>query len=158
MQDARALTRTGAAVLRWGLVLVLVWFGAFKFTEAEANAIEPLVANSPLLGWIYGILDVRDASRLIGVTELLIATLVALRPVARRLSGIGSLLASGMFVTTLSFLATTPGVWVRVDGFVVPSAVGAFLLKDVFLLGAALVTAGEALRRPAAHPSASPAS
>lgn len=133
---------------------MLVWFGAFKFTEAEARAIEPLVANSPFLGWIYGVTDVRTASRLIGVAELVIAALIAARAFARRVSGVGSLLASGMFATTLSFLATTPGVWVRVDGFVVPSAVGAFLLKDVFLLGAALLTAGEALRRPpevAAH-------
>jgi uncharacterized membrane protein YkgB len=52
-----------------------------------------------------------------------------------------------MFAATLSFLATTPGVWVRVDGFRVPNALGAFLLKGVFLLGAALVTATEALRR-----------
>lgn len=31
------------------------------------------------------------------------------------------------------------------DGFVVPNETGAFLLKDVFLLGAAMWTAGENL-------------
>jgi uncharacterized membrane protein YkgB len=52
-----------------------------------------------------------------------------------------------MFVTTLTFLVTTPGVWeASLGGFPALSAVpGQFLLKDVVLLGAALWTAGEAL-------------
>jgi uncharacterized membrane protein YkgB len=52
-----------------------------------------------------------------------------------------------MFLTTLSFLATTPGAWAIVEGFIVPAGAGGFLIKDIFLLGAALWTAGEALRR-----------
>jgi reactive chlorine resistance protein C len=51
-----------------------------------------------------------------------------------------------MFLITLSFLVTTPGMWQVVDRFPAPSAAAGFLLKDVFLLGAAVVTAGEALR------------
>ena len=60
---------------------------------------------------------------------------------------VGSALAVGMFATTLSFLATTPGVWEpSLGGFPALSAVpGQFLLKDVVLLGAALWTLGEAL-------------
>jgi uncharacterized membrane protein YkgB len=143
------LSRAGTGVLRWGLVLVLLWFGLFKFTETEAHAIEPLLANSPLFSWLYAVLDFRATSAVIGVVELAIAALIALFPVAPRWSCLGSLAAAGMFVTTLSFLATTPGVWVRVDGFPVPNETGAFLLKDVFLLGAALVTAGQALRADA---------
>jgi uncharacterized membrane protein YkgB len=46
---------------------------------------------------------------------------------------------------TLSFLLSTPGLWQWVEGFPAPSAAAAFLLKDVFLLGAAIITAGEAL-------------
>ena len=137
--------RAATFVLRWGLVVIIAWFGLFKFTPAEAQAIQPLLANSPLLGWLYAVVDVRGASRLIGATELAIALLIALRPVAPRLSAAGSLAAVGMFATTLSFLVTTPGVWVQVDGFVVPNEIGGFLLKDLFLLGAALWTAGEAL-------------
>ncbi len=112
------------------------------------------MANSPLLGWLYAVVDVRGASRLIGTAEIVIAGLIALRPIAPPWSAAGSLAAVGMFLTTLSFLGTTPGVWVRVDGFLIPNETGAFLLKDVFLLGAALWTASEALdaaltRRPA---------
>ena len=75
----------------------------------------------------------------------IIAGLIALRPLAPRLSAVGSLGAVAMFATTLSFLASAPGVWVHVDGFVVPNETGAFLVKDLFLLGAALWTASEAL-------------
>jgi uncharacterized membrane protein YkgB len=142
---ARALGVAANLVLRYGLVLVILWFGAFKFTATEAQAIEPLLSNSPLLGWLYSVADVPTASRLIGVTEILIALLIALRPIVPKASAAGSLAAIGMFAITLSFLASTPGVWVYVEGFWVPNEIGGFLLKDLFLLGAALWTASEAL-------------
>jgi len=150
----RGLEAGGGAVLRYGLVGILVYFGAFKFTAAEAAAIEPLLANSPLFSWLYGVLSVQAASNLIGASELVIAGLIAARPVSAAASAVGSLLAVGMFLSTLSFLVTTPGVWAWVPGFAlpVPGATGGFLLKDVFLLGAALWSAGEALR--ALSPSA----
>jgi uncharacterized membrane protein YkgB len=131
--------------MRLGLVGIILWFGAFKYTAAEAHAIQPLLANSPLLKWLYRVTDVQGASRLIGSAEILIAGLIALRPFAPRLSAAGSLAAVGMFSTTLSFLLTTPGVWARIDGFLVPNETGSFLIKDLFLLGAALWTASEAI-------------
>jgi uncharacterized membrane protein YkgB len=52
-----------------------------------------------------------------------------------------------MFMTTLTFLFTTPGVIEPSLGFPALSAVpGQFLIKDAVLLGAALWTAGEALQ------------
>jgi uncharacterized membrane protein YkgB len=61
-------------------------------------------------------------------------------------SAAGSALASGMFLTTLSFLLTTPGWEPSLGGFPALSAMpGQFLLKDVVLLGASLFTAGESL-------------
>jgi uncharacterized membrane protein YkgB len=78
--------------------------------------------------------------------EIVIGLLVALRPVWPLGSAIGSGLAVGMFLTTLTFLITTPGWEPSLDGFPALSApVGQFLLKDVVLLGAAVYTAGEAL-------------
>ena len=38
-------------LLRYGLVLVLVWIGAMKATNYEATNIERLIAHSPLLSW-----------------------------------------------------------------------------------------------------------
>lgn len=140
--------RTATFILRYGLVAILTYFGAFKFTRVEAEAIQPMVAASPLLSWLYGVLSVGGASRLIGVVELLTAALLVARSWSARAGFVGSLMAVGTFVTTLSFLFTTPGVWVAVPGFPlpVPNALGAFLLKDLFLLGAAVWCAAEARR------------
>jgi reactive chlorine resistance protein C len=50
-----------------------------------------------------------------------------------------------MFLTTLSFLFTTPGWEQTLGGFSGISAMpGQFLLKDIVLLGAAVLTASEA--------------
>lgn len=144
------LTRGSAFVLRYGLVMIILWFGIFKFTVAEAEAIEPLLANSPLTRWIYGLTDVTGASRLIGLSEIVIAILLALGPAAPRASLLGSLGAIGMFLTTLSFLLTTPGTWAWVEGVFVPAGPGGFLIKDFILLGAACSTAGDALTARAA--------
>ena len=143
------LLRSGVAILRYGLVLLVLWFGVFKFTPTEAQAIQPLVAHSPFLSWLYALTGVRGASRLIGLAEIAIALLMAARPISARVSAIGSIGAIIMFLTTLSFLVTTPGSWGVVDGVPVPTGAGGFLIKDLLLLGAAVWTAGEALAAPA---------
>jgi uncharacterized membrane protein YkgB len=133
------LSAVGLGVLRYGLVFLLVLWGGFKFFEFEAKAIQPLVENSPLLAWLYPILGVHGTSALFGIFELIAAGLIALRPWAPRMSGYGSLMASGMFVITFSFLFTTPGALSPTN------PAHGFLLKDILLLGAALFTAAEAL-------------
>jgi uncharacterized membrane protein YkgB len=141
------LQAVGGAVLRYGLAGVIGWIGLMKFTLVEAEAIRPLAAHSPLMAWAANALGVRAFSNLVGVTEVTIAALIALRPVAARASALGSALAVGMFATTLSFLLSTPGVWeTSLGGFPAISVLpGQFLLKDVVLLGAALWSLGESL-------------
>jgi reactive chlorine resistance protein C len=135
----------GMHVTRYGLVLVLLWIGGMKFTAYEAEGIRPLVANSPLMGWVYSLMSVTAFSSLLGVVEIAIGVLIALRPVWPAGSALGSVLAVGMFLTTLSFLVTTPGWEPSLGGFPAVSAMpGQFVLKDIVLLGAALWTAGEA--------------
>ena len=99
----------GMHVTRYGLVLVLLWIGGMKFTAYEAEGIRPLVANSPLMGWVYNLMSVTAFSSLLGLVEIAIGVLIALRPVWPAGSALGSGLAVGMFLTTLSFLVTTPG-------------------------------------------------
>lgn len=99
-----ALDRAATFVLRYGLVLIVLWFGLFKFTPTEAMAIKGLLDNSPFFSWVYSVLSVRAVSNLTGSVEILIAVLIALRPVSARLSYLGSLGAIVMFATTLSFL------------------------------------------------------
>lgn len=135
----------GMFVARYGLVLVMIWIGGMKFTKVEAEGIKPLVANSPLMSWIYTLTSVTGYAKLLGVIEIGIALLIALRPVLPLISAVGSLLAVVMFLITLSFLFTTPG-WEEDLGFPALSvSPGQFLLKDFVLLGVALWTAGEAL-------------
>jgi uncharacterized membrane protein YkgB len=135
----------GALFLRYGLVLVIGWIGLMKFTEYEAKGIEPLVAHSPLMGWMYGFLTVQQFSNGLGVVEVLIAILIGLRRWSAKASALGSAAAVLMFLTTLSFLLSTPGWEPSLGGFPALSAMpGQFLLKDVVLLGAALWSFGEA--------------
>ena len=142
---ARRLERIGAAVMRYGLALIVVWIGALKFAGYEAAAIEGLVANSPLLSWMYGIGSVPTVAAVIGVGEIVLGVLIAVRPVAPRVSAVGSLGAILMFLTTLSFMLSTPGVWQPDYGCPFLSGAGQFLVKDLILLGAAIWTAGDSL-------------
>ena len=86
---ALRLERIGAAVLRYGLALIVVWIGALKFAAYEAAAIEGLVANSPLLSWMYGIGGVPTVAAAIGVGEIVLGVLIAVRPLAPRVSAVG---------------------------------------------------------------------
>ena len=136
----------GRELARYGLVVVVGWIGFMKFTGYEAEGIRSFVANSPLMSWVYGLMSVQGFSALLGVVEVAIALLIATRPLSARASALGSALAVGMFLTTLSFLITTPGVWEpSLGGFPALSAVpGQFLIKDLALLGISLWTLGEA--------------
>src|SRR5438132_979776 len=99
----------GSLVLRYGLVLVIGWIGLMKFTEYEAKGIEPLVAHSPLMSWLYGFLTVRAFSNALGIVEVAIAILIGLRHWSAKVSALGSGGAVLMFLSTLSFLFSTPG-------------------------------------------------
>jgi len=136
------LDTIGIGVLRYGLVLLLLMWGAAKFGAFEAEAIRPLVENSPLVSWMYGVFGLRGTAALFGGFEVTAGVLIATRRWFPRVSGYASLAASGMFLVTLSFLITTPNV------FAPTSPWGGFLMKDIILLGAALYTSAEALRVP----------
>ena len=135
----------GRELARYGLVVVIAWIGLMKFTAYEAEGIRLYVSNSPLMSWVYELMSARGFSALLGVVEVGVAFLVAARPLSPRASAVGSALAVGMFLTTLSFLATTPGVWEpSAGGFPALSGKpGQFLLKDLALLGIALWSFGE---------------
>jgi reactive chlorine resistance protein C len=140
------ITDVGHRVLRYGLALVIGWIGMMKFTGYEATGIQPLVAHSPFMGWLYHFLTVRQFSNGLGVVEVAVAILIALRPWSPKASAIGSAIAVLMFLTTLSFLFSTPGWEPSLGGFpALSGAVGQFLLKDVVLLGAAIWSLGESL-------------
>jgi len=145
-ETAKALQSVGALTLRSALAMTIVWVGALKFEEYEVENIRPLVSSSPLFSRLVKKLGEKATARIVGVTEIVLGSLIAAKPLAPRASAIGSLGAAGMFATTLSFLATTPGVWQEDHGAPQLSMVGQFLAKDSVLLGASLLTAAESLR------------
>jgi len=138
------LETAGVSISRYGLVVVLLLIGALKFTAGEAAGIQPLVAHSPLMSWMYGLLSVQGVSNVIGAIEIAIAALIALRPLSPKASLVGSLGAVVTFLLTVSFLLSTPGAAQLRYGFPVLGDTGQFLIKDLVLLGASFWTAAEA--------------
>src|SRR5690349_5049545 len=142
---ATQLEKVAGVTLRYGLVALLLLWGAMKFTALEAEGIKPLVEHSPLISWVYAVLGLRGGSDAIGMVEMSAAVLICTRRWRPMLAAVGSLLAAATFMITLSFLATTPGIWEPTNPF------GGFIMKDIVLLGAALWSSAEALRATASQ-------
>jgi uncharacterized membrane protein YkgB len=173
---AASLDGFGMALLRLGLVIVLVWIGGLKFARYEAEGIVPLVANSPLMSFFYhhpspeyrhhmnkeGELNPANrqwhqtngtypVSYGLGIVIVSIGILIALHPIFPRLAAVGSFLLILMACTTLSFLVTTPEAWVpalgdTTHGFPYLSGAGRLIIKDVIMLGAAVVTMADSAK------------
>jgi len=143
--NSRTLLETlGIHVSRHGLVITLLLIGALKFTADEAQGIQPLVASSPLMFWLYRIFSLQAVSNLIGMIEIAVAVLIALRSLSAKLSFIGSIGAAITFLLTVSFLFSTPGAIHLSHGFLQLGDAGQFLIKGLVLLGASIWTAAEA--------------
>ena len=104
------LYRIGYYTILYGTALILLWIGVFKFTQAEANAIKPLLTHHFLFSWLYHLFSVQGVSNLIvGLSFILGIRFVCFRKIAF----IGSTI---IFCVTLSFLFTTPGKWRIIEG------------------------------------------
>lgn len=142
----RFLLDSGRIIIRYGLVVILIWIGILKFTPYEAGGIRPLAEHSPFFSWTYAFLNTRSFSNILGVIEIMLGFLIALRPFSPKLSALGSMGGIITFLITLTFMVSTPGVIQEGWSFPFISALpGQFLIKDLVLLGACLWTAGEAL-------------
>ncbi|MFC6635735.1 DUF417 family protein [Microbulbifer taiwanensis] len=132
--------RLGPGRLAWlnylPVGLVLLWIGGMKFTTLEAQGIEPLVASSPLMSWMYNLFDVQQASNIIGVYDLIALLLLALGLTIRRLFWPGILMCAAVFFTTQSFLASFPGAWSAPWQL---SSSGIFIVKDLWFIANLLV-------------------
>ena len=138
------LEAAGISVSRYGLVVVLLLIGVLKFTPEEAAGIQPLVAHSPLMSWMYDLLSVQGASNMIGSIEITVAVLIGLRPLFPKASFIGSLGALGVDNKKLTVSKKVVTAVHLKYGFPLLGDAGQFLIKDLVLLGASLWTAAEA--------------
>ena len=174
---AATLENTGVHLARVGIIIVLVWIGGLKAFKYEAVGIVPFVANSPTMNFFYQFdapeykkhmnkegehkpenITWHQANNTymfsygLGAAIVLIAVLIALYPVFPGLSAVGSLLAFIMSLVTLSFLITTPETWVPAlgdteHGFPYLSGAGRLVIKDVIMMGAAVVTMAQAAKK-----------
>ena len=88
----------------------------------------------------------------LGGMIVLIGLLIALYPLYPGISALGSLLALIMSIITLSFLVTTPETWVpplgdTESGLPYLSAAGRLVIKDLIMMGAAVVTMAQAAQK-----------
>lgn len=131
--------------MRYGLVFILLLFGLCKFTATEAEAIKPLVDNSPLLAWMNHLFPVRTTAGILGTIEIITALLIGLRFVSSKMSFYGSIMGILIFSITLSFIFTTPGYMTKVEWIWMPDG---FVFKDLLLLGFCFYSAAESHHNP----------
>jgi|SRR5579875_1257660 len=102
-----------------------------KVMQYEAIGIQPLIAHSPFLRLMYRVWAVHHATEVVGLLiEGTIVILIALRHWSPRARAVGSAGAVLMFLTTLSFMVSTPGWEPSFGGFpALSGGVGEFLIK-----------------------------
>jgi uncharacterized membrane protein YkgB len=124
-----------------GMIVMLLWAGAYKMTAPGAEGIIPLVSHSPLISWHFKVFGPYIGSDLIGFTEVTAALLFILGYLWPKAGIAGGLITTVMFSVTSTMLITTPGSTVKVGGLRYMTFLGLFLYKDVISLGASLYLA-----------------
>lgn len=175
-QCAARADRLGITTTRAGLIVVLLWIGGLKVFPYEADGIVPFVANSPFMGFLYNeeppaykkymnkegeLIPANRAwhqangtytfSYGLGAVIVLYGLMLCLNPWLPQVAALGSFLVVVMSFVTLSFLITTPECWVPPlgdahHGFPYLSGRGRLVIKDIIMLGAALVTMADSAK------------
>ena len=177
LKIAAASQRLGLGMIRVAVLVIFVWIGGLKFWNYEAEGIVPFVANSPFMSFFYdskvpeykqyklpeGSFDpakhewhernnTYGFSHGLGILIMSIGILTFLGFFSARVGLVGELLAIVMTLGTLSFLATTPEVWVPdlgsgEFGFPLLSGAGRLVIKDTAILAGVVVLLSDTARR-----------
>lgn len=177
LKIAARTQRLGLGMLRVAILVIFVWIGGLKFWNYEAEGIVPFVANSPFMSFFYhekapdykqykgpeGSFDADKHawheknntygfSHGLGLLIMSIGILTFLGFFSARVGLVGEVLAIVMTLGTLSFLATTPEVWVPdlgsgEYGFPLLSGAGRLVIKDTAILAGAVVLLSDTARR-----------
>lgn len=168
-------------MVRIAIFIVMVWIGGLKGFQYEADGIVPFVANSPVMSFFYtakapeykdfknpeGKTVIKNInwhkangtyifSYGLGSVIIAIGILVFLGIWWPRVGLLGGILTIGMSFVTLSFLLTTPEVYVPNlggdfptphHGFPYLSGAGRLVLKDLIMLAAGFVIASDCAQR-----------
>jgi uncharacterized membrane protein YkgB len=150
-QTGGRLARAGRAVALAGVVLPLLLIGVLKFTAVEVEALKPLIGNTPWLAWLYPVFGFAGASYFLGVVEIATALLLLASLRSAWAGVVGGAVAAITFALTSSIMFALP-IWdAKSGGFPFLNEAGAFLIKDVVLLGVSLVVLGDSLRQLASR-------
>ncbi|MFB6456729.1 DUF417 family protein [Chitinophaga sp. Hz27] len=162
--------------MRVAIFIVMAWIGGLKAFHYEADGIVPFVANSPVMSFFYhhpndytqyknpeGKEVAKNIewhktngtyafSWFLGIVIVSIGTLVLLGIWLPRIGILGGLLTFIMALVTLSFLITTPEVYVpdlggdfptQAHGFPYLAGSGRMVLKDIMMMAGALICASD---------------
>lgn len=167
--------------IRISIFIVMAWIGGLKAFQYEADGIVPFVANSPFMSFFYAKeapeyvayknpegktvqknIDWHKENRTyifsygLGTVILIIGLLTLAGIWSAKLGLIGGLLTIIMSIVTLSFLITTPEVYVPDlggdfptphHGFPYLSGAGRLVLKDVIMMAGGLICASDCAQR-----------
>lgn len=122
----------GYFISLYGLALILLWVGVFKFTATEATAIRPLMESHPFLSWTYDYMGEQSVSNIIGVIEILTAICILISPFKWFFRVSASIGVIFTFLFTLSFLFTKENGLKWIEGVPI---VDFFILKDLVYIG-----------------------
>ncbi|WP_313739125.1 DUF417 family protein [Pseudomonas sp.] len=126
--------------MRWSLIVIFVLFGYTKWFDYEAQALVPLIGNSPLLAWTHSVFGIQGASYLLGVAEWSIGLGLIVGLWSARITMLAAAGSCLTYLVTLSLIVTTPGAWeASAGGFPALGGASSFLLKDLVLLAGSLI-------------------
>ena len=151
---ASGLKGFGLKFIRVAILVVFVWIGGLKYFHYEADGIVPFVANSPFMSFFYA----KDAPEYKEHKNPEGAYVPANREwheanrTYPKVALIGDTLAIIMTLGTLSFLVTTPEVWVPnlgsgEYGFPLLSGAGRLVIKDIVILASAVTLLSDSSQR-----------
>jgi uncharacterized membrane protein YkgB len=146
VRTATTTRKAGRIIALAGVILPLLLIGGMKFTQVEIEALKPLIGGTPWLAWMYPVFGEAAASYVLGVVEIATALLLIACPWSARAGVAGGALAVLIFLVTCSIMVALP-IWEPTLGFPALGPAGQFLIKDIALLGIALVILSESLER-----------
>ena len=164
LELAASLKGIGIHLVRVAIFIIFVWIGGLKFWNYEAEGIVPFVANSPFMSFFYtkkapeykdyklkeGEFDkvkhewheennTYTFSHGLGIAIMSFGILTLLGIWFPKIGFVGTGLVIIMTIGTLSFLVTTPEVWVPdlgsgEHGCPLLTGAGRLVIKDVCIL------------------------
>ena len=159
---AASTQKLGINLIRVSILVIFVWIGGLKFWNYEAEGIVPFVANSPFMSFFYthDAPDYKEYKLKEGEFDAVkhewhkenntygfshgLGILTFLGIFWPKVGLVGAGLAIIMTLGTLSFLVTTPEVWVPnlgsgESGFPLLTGAGRLVIKDTAILAGAIV-------------------